>query len=225
MLTKSSTEDANKKHQEGCMLHRYSGDPLEYGDIELDVRGGATCYFYLQENNDGYVFELKPDIELNTISKIDVIKNGTVVQTIDTTAMSQPVYKDQEFFTTIDANFDGYKDLSLVLWSGATGNVGHGFWIFDPKNNIFSFDEKLSSLTSPVFDATEKKIFSHANGGMTGCIYGNSWYTYDVDGALRIREQEIQDYDSKKNIFVRTTTLYTDGSIVEETTLETTCLE
>ena len=229
----STIEDTEKQkvfvggesEDEGCIVHPYSGEPLEFGDIEQDLRGGVKCFFHLQNNDMGYFFELKPDVELNTISHIDVVSDGVVLQMIDTSDLSQPVYQGQEFFTVIDANFDHYKDISLVLWSGATGNAGHGFWLFNPEKNIFIYNEELSSLTSPVFDVKQKKIFSHANGGMAGCIYGDAWYTFNNAGVLEISEEEIQDYDNSKNIFVRTKSIYRDGVVQDQTSKEVACGE
>lgn len=211
--------------QQGCVVHPYDGAPLEFSDIELDVRGGATCFFTMHKNSVEYFFHLLPDIELNTIAYIDVVKDAVAVQTIDASEMLQSVYHGQEFFRVVDANFDGYDDISLLLWSGATGNVGHGFWLFDPEKNIFAYDEKLSSLTSPVFDAKEKKIFSHTNGGMAGCIYGDAWYTYNADGFIEIIEQEIQDYDDVKNIFVQTKSMYDAGVLKDTRTTVVACGE
>src|SRR4030042_4779631 len=40
----------NNETVEGCTINPFQGEPLEFSDIEKDVRGGAICHFYINNN-------------------------------------------------------------------------------------------------------------------------------------------------------------------------------
>ncbi len=225
VANKNIFSSAPTSAQEGCVVHPHTELSRLDDEYALDLRGGATCLFFISHELTPFLFVLHPDIELNTVARIDVVHGGTVMQTLDASMMQQSVYRDTIFFDTVDANFDLYSDLRLVSWSGATGNVGYTFWLYDSKKNIFVYNEILSSLTSPRFMSAEKKIYSHANGGMAGCIYGDATYAYDESNKLFMLESRIQDYDNEKNIFVEAVTTYENGEEVSTTYRERVCGE
>ncbi len=63
----------------------------------------------------------------------------------------------------IDVNFDGYKDIQFVENRGATGNMGYGYWVFDPKACKFRQAPEFDNITD--VDAEHKLLIICSKGG------------------------------------------------------------
>jgi hypothetical protein len=217
--TQPAQNKNSQKIAEGCVITPYNGAKLEFGDVVSDVRGGAICNFYIHDSLPVYNFYLKGNVEYNTIDKIEVtrgIESKVLVQTLEA-GMGEPPVRGGNFFGAQDMNFDGYKDIGLISWWGATGNTGYTYWLFDPSKNIFVENSDLSSLSNPTPELQTKTIATHSVGGMAGCIYNNGTYKFDVKGKLILIRSEKQDYDEASKSFVKTIGELKDGKIVTST--------
>lgn len=205
---------------EGCEIQPYKGNEKPAYDISgyQDVRGGVICNFYIAKDLPLYTFHLIADLKFDTIKSIEVTeenKNG-VIQTLSTTA-EEPAYTLDSLFNVEDANFDGYKDIKLSSWSGATGNRGYNYWLFDPIKNMFVFNKDLSELSNPNPDPKTKTISTHNNGGAVGCIYDDEIYKFDENGKLILVHKEEQVWADDNVSFNRTTSDLLNGKMVTTT--------
>ncbi|MCK5800799.1 MAG: hypothetical protein KAI47_26610 [Deltaproteobacteria bacterium] len=64
----------------------------------------------------------------------------------------------------VDANFDGYQDLQLLQWQGAS-SWGATYWIYQPTQKRFVKNRVLSGLSNPSFDAKRRRVISHNSDG------------------------------------------------------------
>lgn len=69
---------------------------------------------------------------------------------------------------TVDINLDGYPDLSYVSWTGATGNRGFSFWLYDKATHKFVQNEAYSDLINPEVDYSTRRIHTWEKCG-GGC--------------------------------------------------------
>ncbi|MDO8590573.1 MAG: hypothetical protein Q7R65_01195 [bacterium] len=217
--TQLSQNKNTQKIAEGCVITPYNGKKLEFGDVVSDVRGGAICNFYIHDGLPVYNFYFKGNAEYNTIDRIEItkgIESKVLVQTLEA-GMGEPPPSGGKFFGAQDMNFDGYKDIRLMSWWGATGNTGYTYWLFDPSKNIFVENSDLSSLSNPTPELQTKTIATHSVGGMASCIYNNGTYKFDVDGKLILIRSEKQDYVEESKSFVKTIGELKDGKMVTST--------
>ncbi len=209
-----------QKIEEGCTVVPFSGAKLEAGDLSRDLRAGVLCHFYIHEDLPIYTFHLKSSATGNIISQIEITQGaegGPVLQTLDA-SMSEPPFSGQEFFwADQDINFDGYKDIRLLDWLGATGNTGYSYWLFDPIKKIFVRNDELNALSNPTPDPQSKTISASSNGGMAGCIYSTEKYKFDTAGRLIVVSSMKQDYDSVTESFVKTIGELKDGKMATRT--------
>jgi hypothetical protein len=128
-------------------------------------------------------------------------KEGRYVERVEVTWPSDPKRRPQtltpvgqgpvegyEYFTVADIDGDGFLDLRMWLWSGATGNVGWMHWLFDSKAGRFVYRADLDE-----FDWNERKpgmINRHYTGGC-GEGYHNK-YTFVNGIPVRLFGQECQ---------------------------------
>ncbi|MCL4750071.1 MAG: hypothetical protein KJ015_07925 [Myxococcales bacterium] len=80
----------------------------------------------------------------------------------------------------VDANFDGYLDLTVGEMSGAY-NRSSRFWLFDPAQKRFVPSKELEELLMPRFDQKRKRV--EAGGRAGGPVYVGSEHEW-VNGKL-----------------------------------------
>lgn len=189
---------------EGCKLAPYSGAiPLSqmqnYFAGEEDLRGGMTCTFRINSKLPLFTFHFsgQPD---NTFGNLDITAgSGTeVIQTLEDTTdpglvTPAPI---RSVLTTVDANFDGYKDLQLLSQCGGTGNCSYDFYLYDPKANEFIHNDFLSSLSTPSFDQAKKQVTTSSNGSASD--RKNKTYQYENDGRYTLIHREVSTWDRDK---------------------------
>lgn len=81
----------------------------------------------------------------------------------------------------VDANFDGYLDLTAVEMSGAY-NQSFRFWLFDPTKKRFVESKELEALLMARFDEKRKRV--EAGGRAGGPVYVGSEHEW-VNGKLQ----------------------------------------
>lgn len=189
------------------------------------VSSDLTCFTLTKQD---YNFVISPSlanfiVELifdpNTYHRTILISKAgesAPYQIIDADVGEQLSYGED--LRAVDVNFDGYKDLVLLGWFGATGNKGYSFYIFDSLSKTFILNTDLGELESPRFDDSTKLILTHSVGGMAGNIYRNEIYKYE-NGKLKLIHAVYQDFDQNTDHFVRKTKHMRNGQLKDSTTI------
>ncbi|UOG62264.1 XAC2610-related protein [Leptospira noguchii] len=165
------------------------------------LRGGVICNFTIHKDLPIYKFHLVGGIDIyNVFDRIEISKRNENIlsQTLEIERIDPPK-EDEEFFVAEDMNFDGYKDIRLILYQGATGNKGYTIWLFDPSKNLFIEKKELSELVSPTFNSKTKTIRAYYN--YSSCEYLNQTYKIAKNGKLIQISKERQEWIEKSKSF------------------------
>jgi hypothetical protein len=105
----------------------------------------------------------------------------------------------------VDANFDGYPDISVLANDGGAGpNNSYNFYLYNPETRKFEFDEDLSELTQTEIDPVRKEIRSAWRNG--AAEHGYESYRFS-GGKLELVERIIETYhydDETGKTFLKT---------------------
>ena len=178
------------KRPEGCELLPYSGvENRDPGDTTQDVRGGMVCALTISPNVPQFIFNFV-GTEDNTIHKVAVSSVGDpkLVQTLDIDIDTRALYPQEfEGIQLVDANADGYYDLSIKNQCGATGNCTYAFYLYDPKTDRFVPNEFLSGDFNPEFSPNGDVTFS---GNSSARDNSSMTYRYENGEYMLIRKRE-----------------------------------
>jgi len=158
----------------------------------------------IHSNISPFIFRLVAHPDDERISQIEVLKKGdpTILQVLESRMDDKP-YQNADYFQAKDFNFDGYKDIRLMIMWGATGNVIYDYWTFDPIKNIFVFHKALSSIYGdPIINYETKELSTFLRGGMVGKVYTRNTYKFMNSDLILVR-QEKQDWIQEKKHFIR----------------------
>lgn len=143
-------------------------------------------------------FKWSDDDGVSVVDSIDVFTGDSTqpLQTLsDDCEMAETPLKPDDansWFMAEDLNFDGYSDILMRTFQGATGNEGYCVWLFDPKARKFEFSKAFSDVLGNYrIDAKAKTIVTSSNGS----AFTFSTQTYAVrDGepALILDERQEQ---------------------------------
>jgi hypothetical protein len=183
-------------------------------EVTEDVRNGTSFTFKIHPGLLTYVFHLVGNHDWNTIDRIEVSKgtDTTIIQVLKDFEM-EPPYRGAKYFQGEDINFDGYADIRLMRWWGATGNNAYHYWLFDPGKGRFVFNHELSDLTNPTPNYKTKRIRSHHVWGMAGNIYDDATHVFQ-NGRLVLIRAESQDLVKDKKYFLRIINQRRNGKMV-----------
>jgi len=96
---------------------------------------------------------------------------------------AEPLSASPEVVQLVDANFDGWPDLSVPGYSGGAGpNATRNLYLFDPAAQAFVFEPTLSGLPQLAIDPATRTLTSASRGGC--CSHATETYRY-VDGQLQ----------------------------------------
>ncbi|WP_462380878.1 XAC2610-related protein [Pseudomonas sp. Marseille-QA0892] len=120
-----------------------------------------------------------------TVSGIRLYKDGEPVQTLATESHGTCSLFLPEL---IDANFDGWPDLSIDEFLPAGPNVPHQTWLYDPKTERFvDAPAMLQGITSPEFDPVHQMIYSYWRSSC--CEHGVTTYRWQGDDVVEVDNQ------------------------------------
>jgi hypothetical protein len=163
----------------------------------LDIRGGMVCKFKINPKLPVFILRFVAK-DNNPWGKVEISKGDSkkVIQTIPT---HSDAYTEAIFGFRIlepqDANFDGYKDLPLLIQCGAVGNCTYDFYLYDRTMGRFVYNSFLSHLVMPEIDARNRQVhaYSHASAG--------DWSeaTYDYRDGRYVEIQEVASSWDRKN--------------------------
>lgn len=70
-----------------------------------------------------------------------------------------------------DLSFDGYLDLALPSFTGATDNLGWSVWLYVPAKGLFERSELLSRTSQLAVDVARQQLDSRWELGAAGALY------------------------------------------------------
>jgi hypothetical protein len=108
-------------------------------------------------------------------------------------------YRDAEWVMFQDFNFDGYKDVEMLRWWGATGREGFCVWLYKPETGKFDYSKEYEKLEGKIsWNPDSKTISVRDNEKHTGAEYEIRTYKV-VNNNLIPVELETQDCPSENN--------------------------
>jgi hypothetical protein len=122
------------------------------------------------------------DPEFRTVESIEVFAGDSSqpLQTLNECRMEETPLKPDDassWFKAEDLNFDGYADIVMKVFQGATGNEANCVWLFEPNTGKFVFSRAFSDVIgNHRIDAKKKTIVTSSNGS----AYTFSIQTYAV---------------------------------------------
>jgi hypothetical protein len=114
------------------------------------------------------------------VSAIRLYKDGALIQTLETESQGTC-----SVFTPylIDANFDGWPDLSLAMFLPAGPNIPRQTWLYDVATGRFvDAPAGLQDISSAEFDPVHRIVYSYWRASC--CEHGVSTYRW-TDGDLK----------------------------------------
>lgn len=88
----------------------------------------------------------------------------------------------------IDANFDGWPDLTIAEFLPAGPNVPYQAWLYDPKTERFvDAPSVLQGVTSTEFDPAHQMIYSYWRSSC--CEHGVATYRWQGDDVVEVDNQ------------------------------------
>ncbi|WP_282875713.1 XAC2610-related protein [Pseudomonas peli] len=124
------------------------------------------------------------------VSAIRLYKDGALIQTLETESQGTC-----SVFTPylIDANFDGWPDLSLAMFLPAGPNIPSQYWLYDPTTGRFvDAPAGLQGISSAEFDPVHRIVYSYWRASC--CEHGVSTYRW-TDG-------DVEEIDSQSSYFM-----------------------
>jgi len=211
--TKNTSSDPNfARIPDGCTI-KTSRLNNSANTVFSNVRGGIICHFMINDKLPTYTFEFKANVAQNTLERMTIKEydTDTLIQEARITMDSEPP-AGLDVVSVEDFNFDGYQDLKIIDWWGATGNIGYTIWLFNPTTNTFIEHAGLSKLTNPTIIPNTKTISSHSVGGMAGCVYTDQTYSIDTDNNLLLQHEEKQEWNNSTQSLTRSIKTLIDGT-------------
>ncbi len=181
----------------------FSQDSSQFCEVVEDVREGGTFRFRIHPSLPIYAFHLIGDPASNTLVRIEVSRQNdpTIIQTLEA-GMGEPPHRGADYFQAEDINFDGYLDIKLLVWWGATGNKGYRYWLFDKETDHFVYDEAFSELCNPIPHPETKTITTSSVGGMAGRVHIFAAFQV-MDGKSTVTWEEHQDWTEDGKCFLK----------------------
>jgi hypothetical protein len=132
------------------------------------------------------------DMQITAIELVDP-ESGRLAQTLGQDVpdiLSQGTCK---LFMPIleDMNFDGWPDLRIARFLPAAPNVPYAAWLYDPASRKLVFNDDLSNIVEPSFDAKAKRVTSSARDSC--CAYTTEVYAWQ-GRSLRLVERTRLEY-------------------------------
>jgi hypothetical protein len=120
--------------------------------------------------------------------KIQILKADGV--SVNYTQIAADLFKNGIWLE--DFNFDGYKDLAVLVSQGVTGNFYVKVFIYDTAKKNFVHNADFSNIPSPRLDKTKRIIRGFEKGGAAGLIFKSTVYLV-VRGQPVLQFSMVQD--------------------------------
>lgn len=191
-------------------------DQTQYTQAESEQRSfdGEGVFFY---------------VRAITVTREDT---GAILQQIALDPLAE-TYDDETLgFTLEDMNFDGATDMRLMRYVSGGSNSPYYCYLWDHAAQAFVFNEALSAIPSPMFDAQKRQVRGfETRGDMDftdttfaedesayvqtgrGSEYIDTTYVYD-GGALALVSRVTTAYDYGSGTCITTTEQLVDGEMI-----------
>jgi hypothetical protein len=194
-------------------------------DVTQDLSHGASFTFEIAPNVSLFTFKIIPELRdsdqdgnaQSTVRVIEVFRVNAEkpfqrLEGCDWSEM-QPPPQDTSWFRAQDVNFDGYADIFLMTWWGATGNQGGCVWLYNPVAGRFEYSKEFSELSGFTLEPEKKTILTFSNGGMAGLVYDTQKFRVQDNKPILIWHEH-QDWNSNTKQFHCVTEELQDGQMV-----------
>ncbi|HEV2419278.1 MAG TPA: hypothetical protein VGX94_15890 [Terriglobia bacterium] len=163
-----------------------------------DFRGGMICKYVINAKLPPFIFHFV-DQGNNALGRIEISEMGSnkVIQVISNPV--NPYFSSVDpyrLLNTLDANFDGYNDLTIGEGCGVTGNCQYDFFLYEPAKKQFVRNSFLSNLSEPQFDPYNKEVNSYSN--MSAFDWEHDIYQFQNGQYVLIRKV-VASSDRKNN--------------------------
>lgn len=101
----------------------------------------------------------------------------------------------------IDLDADGWRDLLVGRFWGATGNTGYDVWRFDPAARRFVTDSALSTLVNPSPIPGQPCVSTYSNSSVADdgvgiyCLYAGRWRLDSAETHTWLRDSNAIRHD------------------------------
>ena len=120
------------------------------------------------------------------VSAIQVYEQGRLKQSLPTAAVGSCWLVQPRW---VDANFDGWPDLTQALDLPAGPNIAHRTWIYDPgTQKLVLGPQSLQDISSPAFDGKARRIYSEWRASC--CSHGVNIYAWKPAGLELVEQAE-----------------------------------
>ena len=101
----------------------------------------------------------------------------------------------------IDLDADGWRDLLIGRFWGATGNTGYDVWHFDPASRRFVVDSTLSTLVNPDPVSGRPCVSTYSNSSVADdemgiyCLHTGRWRLDSAESHVWLRDSNAIRHD------------------------------
>lgn len=196
-------------------LQRDTSQPQESGNhtwMNADLAQAPSLTVKVATDLPDFVFKVTPDNvgrDENgnthaTVRDIEVFRGDSKQSFQHLTGCNwsdmEPLSQGADWFRAEDVNFDGYKDIYVMTWWGATGNQGGCWWLYSPSTGRFEHSKEFSQLSVTGVNPDEKTLLTFSNGGAAGQVHDAHRYRVENSKPVLIWHEH-QDWDTNKNQF------------------------
>ena len=184
-----------------------------------DVRGGALCRFSigpdLPPRLSPQLFYLDADERFDEFRKIrvDGIDGGEIreIQSIRLPPTIAPP-PGVDYLRVDDVNFDGYRDLGLLVDYTPPDNRWYQYLLFDPRSGTFHESPDPARLVNPTIAARAREVVTRSTDGFGGEAYTRRRYRFEAGGLALVGEERQRAMDGR---FVRVVSERKNGTLEE----------
>jgi len=165
-----------------------------------------------------FTFKLFGDAKETSLERVVIYRDDTKkkIQAIEIAELE--VAEEPSGIEFEDINFDGYQDIKIRVYAGATGNEGFSYVLYDPGTKAFKINKDFAGLNRPHLIPDKKQFATHSNMGSAGAEFVDEIYEIRNNKPVLIRSIT-QRYLYDKGYLLRTEKELTNGKlkVVRET--------
>jgi hypothetical protein len=187
----------------GCALGELYPDPpptTSPAKITQDLPSSQTLACRIRDGRPPARLTLDADTAFDFVKALRV--EGLGATQVVTTADGEAPPLWTRYFFALDYDGDGYRDLAVLSFWGATGNRGYTIYRFDSTSSRFVHDSVLSNEGNPEPEPGRRCVRSHSVGGMAGGIRHEATHCWSGDRWLTMRLED-RDWNDSLGAFIR----------------------
>jgi hypothetical protein len=168
--------------------------------ITQDLPSSQTVDCRIRDDRRPVRVTLEADLvhDFVTVVRVALPETTQALRTVDADAPPMGT----RYFFALDYDGDGYRDLALLSFWGATGNRGYQIYRYDSTASRFVQDSVLSAEGNPEPEPGRRCVRSHSVGGMAGGIRREATHCRLGDRWVMMRLED-QDWNDSLGAFIR----------------------